>query len=314
MINRLQPGDCIALVAPSSPFELEKFYQARDLLENEGYRLAPGRSSCRKHGYLAGTEAERAEDLIGAVSNPEVAAIICIRGGYGSSRLLPWLPFPILQRTPKIFLGYSDATFLHAAFWTKTRWSTFHGPNLLDLVDFPGSVNHVVGALSGVHDFAWEVEENQILRQGLASGTLLGGNLTCFCHLLGTPYFPDLKGALLLLEDRGEALYRLDRLFTQLKLAGVLSQLGGLIFGHFRECGEPRKVKEMFLDQVRDYSFPVIADLPFGHGSQNQVIPLGCLFRLNTFERTLEVINGPFLPGDREGKQVRAIRRKITCR
>jgi muramoyltetrapeptide carboxypeptidase len=268
------------------------------MLGDEGYRLAPGKSIFQKCGYLAGTEAERAQDLIKAFSNPDGSAIMCIRGGFGSSRLLPWLPFSILQETPKIFLGYSDATFLHAAFWVKIGWSTFHGPNLLDLLDFPGSVNHVVRALSGLDDFAWAFDDDHILRHGMASGTLLGGNLTCLCHLLGTPYFPNLKGALLLLEDRGEALYRLDRFLTQLKLAGVLSQIGGLILGHFHECGELQKVRDMAFDQVRTYSFPVVADLPFGHGSPNQVIPLGCSFVLNTFERTFKVNNGPFLTKD----------------
>ena len=291
MISPLRTGDCLALVAPASPFSPEKFDTACGILKGRGYRLAPGKHIFRKLGYLAGTEAERAEDLIHAVTNPDVSAIISIRGGFGSSRLLPWLPFSILQKYPKIFVGYSDTTCLHLALLAKTRWITFHGPNLIDLADFPESVTNVVGALSGHDTFSWRVDGSHVLQDGVTSGKLVGGNLTCLCHLLGTPYFPDLKGALLLLEDRGEALYRLDRLLTQLKLAGMLDQIGGLILGHFHECDEPRKVKNMVQEQVRSYSFPVVADLPFGHGSPNQVIPLGASFLLNTFEGTLKLIS-----------------------
>jgi muramoyltetrapeptide carboxypeptidase len=297
MISPLRPGDCIAFVAPSSPFEIEKYYHASSILESRGYRVAPGKNILLKRGYLAGTDAERAEDLIHAILDPDVSAIMCIRGGFGSSRLLPWLPFSVLQKTLKIFLGYSDATCLHLAFWTKNRWVTFHGPNLIDMVDVPDSLDTVVSALSGNLEFSWSLEGQQILRQGMASGILLGGNLSCFCHLVGTPYFPDLRGALLLLEDRGEALYRLDRLLTQLKLAGVLSQISGLFLGHFRDCDEPKKIRDMVLDQVKDYSFPVVADLPFGHGSLNQVIPLGSEFLLNTYEQNLKIVNHPFASG-----------------
>jgi len=290
MTNRpLQPGDGIALVAPSSPFPLDKLDAACSLLEGQGYRVVPGKHVFEKRGYLAGAEAARAEDLIGAITNPDISAVFCIRGGFGSSRLLPWLPFSALQNFPKILLGYSDITCLHLALWTKSRWITFHGPTVIDMADFPGMVNQVVSALSGRHEFSWDIDDNRTLRHGTASGRLLGGNLSCLCHLLGSPYFPDLNGALLLLEDRAEALYRLDRLFTQLKLAGVFNQIHGLLLGHFQDCGEPRKVWDMVLEQVKFHSFPVVVNLPFGHGSPNEVIPLGSSFLLNTFEGTFKI-------------------------
>ncbi len=161
MISPLRPGDCIALVAPSSPFAPEKFEIAGRVLESRGYRLAPGKHIFRKLGYLAGAEAERAEDLIYAFTNPDVSAVICIRGGFGSSRLLPWLPFSALQKSPKIFMGYSDATCLHLALWARTRQVTFHGPNLIDMADFPECVENIVSALSGRHEFSWRVAEGQ---------------------------------------------------------------------------------------------------------------------------------------------------------
>jgi len=295
MINPLQPGDTIALVAPSSPFPKAAFEQACRTFEDLGYRLAPGKHILHERGFLAGTEAERAKDLIHAVKAPEVAAIVCIRGGYGSSRLLPWLPFATLRRSPRIFLGYSDVTFLHLAFRHLLGWTTFHGPNFVDLGNRPEGIEELLLALSGRQEFSWNLDERQVLKPGLAAGPLIGGNLTCLCHLLGTPYFPDLTGALLMLEDRGEALYRLDRLLTQLNLAGVLDRIAGLVLGHFQECGDPRRVGEMVLDQVRSFAFPVVAGLPFGHGSPNEVVPLGSRFTLNTFEGTLKIERTPFV-------------------
>lgn len=298
MIDPLRPGDGVALVAPSSPFEVEQYRRASSLLETRGYRLIPGTNIFEARGYLAGVEAGRAEDLIRSITSPDISAIICIRGGFGSSRLLPWLPFSALRNSPKLFLGYSDATFLHLAFWNKMGWTTFHGPNLIDMIEVPERMDLVLSALSGELDFSWRLEGRQLLRPGTATGTLLGGNLTCLCHLLGTPYFPNLEGSLLLLEDRGEALYRLDRMVTQLRLAGVFDQIRGLLLGQFLDCGDPENVTEMMLDQARHYSFPIIADLPFGHGPTNQVVPLGTPFTINTFQGTLKVTKGPFTAGE----------------
>lgn len=298
MIDPLLPGDTIALVAPSSPFREDSFERACRALEDLGYRPAPGKSILQRLDFLAGTDAERADDLIQAVAAPEVAAIICIRGGYGSGRLLSRLPFAALRRTPKIFLGYSDITFLHLAFRHRMGWITFHGPNLIELADHPERLDAVLQALAGRREFSWQVAEPQVLQPGLATGPLLGGNLTCLCHLLGTPYFPELKGALLLLEDRGEAPYRLDRLLTQLSLAGVLDEIAGLLLGHFQDCGDPQRLGEMVLDQMKSYSFPVVAGLPFGHGSPNDVVPLGAPFSLNTFEGLLKVLSSPFAAPD----------------
>lgn len=298
MIKPLQRGGRIALVAPSSPFARDRFERACHTLEYMGYRLTPGKSIFQERGFLAGTEAERAGDLVSAIAAPEVSAIFCIRGGYGSSRLLPWLPFAVLRNSPKIFLGYSDATFLHLAFWHEMGWITFHGPNLIDLIDRPEERERVFQALSGHLEFAWHLEDRQVLKPGLVTGPLLGGNLTCLSHLLGTPYFPDLKGALLLLEDRGEAPYRLDRMLNQLKLAGMFEGIGGLLLGHFQDCGEPRRIGEIVLDLVRSWPFPVVAGLPFGHGYPNEVVPLGALFTLNTFEGTLRIVRSPLAPQD----------------
>lgn len=294
MLRPLRPGDNIALIAPSSPFDKEKFSRARALLEGKGYRLSTGAHISKHKGYLAGTDAERAEDLVGAISDPEISAVMCVRGGYGSSRLLPWLPFSSMRSKAKIVIGYSDITFLHLAFSSQMGWITFHGPNLMDLVDNPERCDVVLSALQGETSFSWVLKDHYILREGSAKGMVIGGNLTCLAHLVGTPYMPDLRNTLLLVEDCCEALYRLDRLLTQLMLAGILHQLGGLILGQFKDCGDEKKIVEMVLEQVKLFNFPVVAGLPFGHVPVNEAIPFGVPFELNTYERTFRALQHPF--------------------
>ena len=294
MMKPLRPGDRIALIAPSSPFEEDKFEKARGLVEARGYTLSAGAHAFTRKGYLAGTEGERAADLIDAICDPDVSAIMCIRGGYGSGRLLPWLPFSKLESKAKILIGFSDITFLHLAFSSRMRWTTFHGPNLLDLGDGAERCNSVLRALEGEASFSWTLQEHNIWRRGSVKGPIIGGNLTCLSHLLGTPYLPDFRGALLLVEDCSEALYRLDRMFTQLKLAGILDQIGGLILGEFTDCSDDAMLRSMIMEQVNPYRFPVVGGLPFGHIPENETIPFGIPFELNTYDHLLQVLKHPF--------------------
>jgi muramoyltetrapeptide carboxypeptidase len=290
----LEAGTAIALVAPASPQDETGLRQVSQHLLDLGFELRPGRYLNCRNGYLAGTDAERAEDLLAAIRDPEIRAVICVRGGYGSGRLLPWLPLPSLRDCAKPFLGFSDATFLHQALITQAGWTTFHGPNLITMAAHPQQLQQSLEALSGQDPFAWHLDPGQVLKSGIAEGPVLGGNLTCLCHLLGTPYFPRLSGALLLLEDRGEALYRLDRAITQLKLSGALNRLGALILGQFSDCGELQPIHDMILDHIKDLTFPVVADLPFGHTARNQVVPLNTPFRLNTHDHILSALHSPF--------------------
>ncbi|MCK8604009.1 S66 peptidase family protein [Desulfoferrobacter suflitae] len=293
-VSALRDGARVALVAPASPFETERLEQVAGILRDRGFDLVYGGHLFCRHGYLAGTEADRAQDLIDAINDPSIAAIICVRGGYGSSRLLPWLPFSGLRGSPKIFLGYSDITFLHLAFLGRMDWITFHGPNLIDANSRPGKLDSVFRALQGENCFSWLLQPQQILRDGIVTGRVFGGNLTCIAHSIGTEYFPDLEGGLLLVEDCGEALYRLDRAMNHLKLSGLLARLSGLILGNFKDCGEPHAIHDMVLDHCRSFDFPIIVALPFGHDDPNDVIPFGIPFTLNTYERTFGATQSPF--------------------
>lgn len=291
----LRPGDRVALVAPSSPFDTEEFTKASSILECRGYRAICGKHASERKGYLAGSDLERAEDLVQAFSDPSIAAVVCIRGGYGSGRLLDWLPFSILSQNPKILLGYSDITFLHAAFHRQLGWVTFHGPNFIEMSDegFPSTAT-VFSALEGKEEFAWKIDDHHVIRDGSGEGKIIGGNLTCFAHLIGTPYFPDPSGSLLFVEDRGEALYRLDRTFTQLKLAGILEHIRGLILGSFQDCGPPEEIWDVVLEHTHAFSFPIVCGLPFGHGLENDVLPLRLPFFLDTRQGILKALESPF--------------------
>lgn len=291
----LQPGDSIALVAPSSPFDPEGFERASLVLESLGYQLVTGVNAFRRDGYLAGSDLARCEDLIRALRDPSIGALLCIRGGFGSSRLLDWLPFSALGGRPKILLGYSDITFLHAAFLSQLNWVTFHGPNLIEspTVSTQGT-GSPFEVLEGKRTMCWNIDPHQVLRGGCVKGRIVGGNLTCFAHLLGTAYFPETSGAILFLEDRGEALYRIDRTFVQLKQAGVLQRISGLILGSFLDCGPSDALYDLVLEHTHSFTFPIVCGMPFGHGSVNEILPLGLPFSLDTHAGTLEAAESPF--------------------
>lgn len=293
-LEPLRKGNTIALIAPASPFDADIINLVEASLECRGYGISLGKNLRARNGYLAGTAADRANDLIEAILDPRISAIFCMRGGYGSGKLLRWLPFPTLRNHPKIFLGYSDITFLHMGFQSRMDWVTFHGPNMLDLMESSARLERTLETLSGSGDFRLALEPGEILREGTATGKLIGGNLTCLAHLIGSSYLPKLDGALLIIEDCSEALYRLDRIFDQLKLTGILGRLSGLILGRFKDCGETPAIWAMIMEQVREYRFPVVANVPFGHIPENQAIPLGANFILNTYERILASQDTPF--------------------
>jgi len=291
--KKVGPGSSIALVAPASPFEADKYEKGVQVLQTAGYRVVPGRNIFNKQSYLAGTDQDRLHDLIEAVLDPNVDAIICIRGGYGSGRLLPRIPFSSFRRNPKLFIGHSDITFLHLGLMSCAGWTTFHGPNLTGMGEAPQRAQSVLSVLSGEASYQWAMEPEQVLKPGFATGRVLGGNLSCLAHLVGTPYMPDVTGALLLIEDCGEALYRLDRMINHLKLAGILPLLGAILLGEFTGCAENSDVCAMVIDHVGEYTFPVVCNLPFGHGSRNDVIPFGAPFVLDTNELMLKILEAP---------------------
>ncbi|MCP8968556.1 S66 peptidase family protein [Ectobacillus ponti] len=290
----LQPGDTVMIVAPSSPADFDKVLLMKQKLEAMGLRVLLGDSAARQRGYLAGTDAARADDLHLAFSHPAVKAVFCARGGYGSARLLSLLDFPLIRRNPKIFWGYSDVTALHLAFGRHAGLVTFHGPMMEECGG--GGVDAMT--LSSFEQlftpqFIMLAAQDEYIYPSFSSVTapLTGGNLTVLASTLGTPYEVDTGGKILFLEDIGEEPYRLDRMLNQLKLAGKLQQCAGLILGSFSDCAPKRQsslsLPEIIYDHVVPYGIPILSGFPLGHCRPHQGIPFGVPVTMNGEDQTL---------------------------
>ncbi|MFB3132342.1 MAG: LD-carboxypeptidase, partial [Rhodothermales bacterium] len=234
----LKPGDTVAVVAPASPPKKPgQLESGVARLEALGYRVELGRESLTPRGYLAGPDAERLDEFNRYLRRDDVKALFCVRGGYGTMRLLPHLDYEAARRHPKLLVGYSDITALHLALYHKARWRGLSGPLVVEWGEIDEATVRPFQALVRGETpqplLGPNGEALKPMRPGAAEGVLLGGNLTMIVRLLGTPYLPPLDGALLFLEDVGEQPYRIDALLAQLKLAGLLDRLGGLIRGAF---------------------------------------------------------------------------------
>jgi muramoyltetrapeptide carboxypeptidase len=281
----LRPGDVVRVIAPSSPFDPEPFERGLTILSTRlGVRPRMRADVAARWRYLAGDDARRAEEWREAVADPEARAIFCARGGYGAMRLLPGIdPAPLLAR-PKLLLGFSDVTALHALL-NRAGLATVHGPGVTQLGRLPEeALRHLEAVLrrngspAGAAPPATGagLEGSASIRPGRASGPLLGGSLTLLSHLAGTPYAPRLEGAILLLEDVGEKPYRLDRYLTHLSLAGALRGVAGVAVGQLTACDDAHASgAEIVREAVLALGVPAIEGLPAGHEDANFALPLG---------------------------------------
>jgi len=299
------------MVAPSAaPNEPERIRFAIDTVESLGFKVKPGAHLFDRDGYLAGSDAARADDLNAMFADDGVDAIWCVRGGYGASRILPALDYALMQRKPKALIGYSDITALHVAIHRHAGLVTFHGP-----VAFRAFTPYSLGELKRV---LWTGEtpvrlggpppferaegrvdwENRVvtLVPGRARGRLLGGNLCLMSHLCGTPYFPDLRGAILFLEDVEEAYYRIDRMLTQLWLSGALAGVAGVAFGKFTNCNsspfflQNRPLDDILAERCRALGVPAVSGIMVGHIEDQTTLPVGCLAELDADAGTLTLL------------------------
>jgi muramoyltetrapeptide carboxypeptidase len=229
-----------------------------------------------REGHLAGADAIRAADLSACLADPGLKAIICARGGFGCLRLLPLIEDVDLEGPAKWLIGFSDITALHHYLHERVGWASLHGPMVTTLASADNvSRDHLWSILSGVADGSLRYPLGEALLPGVARGTVTGGNLATLCHLLGTPYQPDFGGRLLFLEDVGEAPYRIDRMLTQMTLAGCLQGVAGVALGQFTDCGDWEVIRRIFRERLGPYGIPLVAGLAAGHGSPNLALPLG---------------------------------------
>jgi muramoyltetrapeptide carboxypeptidase len=311
--KRLAAGDTVALISPASAtFESVDVQIAKESLEALGLTVRLGAHMMERHGYLAGDDKTRAADINALFADKEVAAIHPIRGGWGSSRVLPYLDFDIIRRNPKILLGYSDITALLLSVHAKTRLVTFHGPigmgrwdafsiDYYKRVLFDGEVLTYQNKrdLSDRNALTQTEFRVQTITAGTARGRLLGGNLTVLTAIVGSPYLPDWDNAILFTEDVHEEPYRIDRMLTQLKLAGVLNRIKGFIFGSCSECtpGEGSygalTLEEIFTDHIKPLGIPAWQGAMIGHQQPQWTLPEGVEVEIDAAAGTIRLLESP---------------------
>ena len=272
----LMPGDTVGIVAPAGPFDMKKFMKGKAVLESMGFRTFFDEGIFQKHGFFAGSDVKRAEQVNRLFSDPAVQAVVCARGGYGSMRILPFLDFKIIQNNPKIFVGFSDISVLLFVLHTRCSLVTFHGPVVTTLANTAEQIiSAMLRVLTSNKHLELKPEKGIVIQPGVSSGFVAGGNLTTLCHLVGTPYPPHFDGKILFLEDRGEAPYRIDRMLTQMKLAGCFEGIKGLFLGSFDACGTLDDIFRIVQEVFRDVNIPILSGFEIGHASVNITIPIG---------------------------------------
>jgi muramoyltetrapeptide carboxypeptidase len=309
--RHLTAGDTVALVAPASAtFQSVDLDIARESLEALGLKVKTGEHLMERHGYLAGADKDRAEDINRFFADDSVRAVLPIRGGWGSARVLPYLKFDVIRRNPKILLGYSDITALLLGVHARTGLITFHGPNGMGRWD-AWSLEYFKRVLFNAESVSMEnprglSDKNSLtpiehrirtISPGTARGRLLGGNLTVLTTILGSPYVPSWDGAILFCEDVGEDLYRIDRMFTQLKLVGALEKIRGFVFGTCSECGPGEgfaslTLEEILNDHIKPLRVPAWFGAMIGHATPQWTLPVGADVEIDASKGTLTMI-GP---------------------
>jgi muramoyltetrapeptide carboxypeptidase len=306
--RRLREGITVGVVAPSSPAaENELVRYAIELVESFGFKARPGKHLFARNQYLAGTDAQRAEDLNAMFEDSSVDAIMCIAGGYGAMRILPALDYDTIRANPKPLIGYSDITALHSAIHKLTGMVTYHGPTVLSRftpysldefrkVLFDPQPRMQIGAPPPFEKGPGKVDrENRItpLVPGIARGRLTGGNLTLISCLMGTPYEPDFAGRLVFLEDVHEAPYRVDRMLSQLVISGKLKQAAGIIFGKFTDAessGNTFSLEEVLTDFAKTVGVPSARGVMIGHVPDQTVVPIGIEAEFDASTGTLTLL------------------------
>ncbi len=300
---RLKKGDTIGIVAPSSPIGREELEAGISYLEQRGYRVVVGANVLARHpenDYLTGTDEERAADLNEMLAREDIDGVLCARGGYGAMRLLDRLDWSRFEAMPKVFVGYSDITSLHAALQSRCGWTAIHGPMVSTLPKLDSTASEVFWSLVENPEPYGLLPANPdsitSMHGGVVEAELTGGCLCLLARACGSRYAPDYRGKIVLLEDVGEAVYRADRDLAQLKNAGVLEDAAGFVIGTItrwqKEEAEPplSNPNALWRDYFAELGKPVIAGFPFGHEPNPLTLPLGVRARLDADSHTLTLL------------------------
>ena len=299
----LKLGNTIGIIAPASSTTEEKVDKVYEKLTEMGFKVKMGKSPNSRHGYLSGTDEIRSNDINEMFKDDEVDGIICIRGGYGTPRILDLLDYDAIKNNPKVFVGYSDITALHIAFNQKSGLVTYHGPMAAsdiigDFDDFSkeGLLNIIMGKDWDGKISNPEGEEITTINGGIAEGEIIGGNLCLISDTMGTPYEIDVKGKILFIEEIGEEPYKIDRMLNQLKLAGKFEEASGIILGDFNNCDngkhdENLSLAQVFEDHIKPAGKPTIYNLQSGHCNPMVTLPFGIKARLDADKQELIILD-----------------------
>lgn len=300
----LAPGDLIGVAAPAGFLqESERYHQGCSIIREMGFEIFEPDKQWPGHGYLADSDEKRLQELHQLWANPDIKAIIALRGGYGSLRILQGIDIPLLAKYPKLFIGFSDITVLHNYFYDSIGLMSLHGPGLATLTDSDQqSLDRLYHCLRGGWHKSMKERIEIVRGTEPATGPLLGGNLSSLVTMLGTPWFPDLSGAVLMLEDINEPLYRLDRLLTQLQLSGSLNELNGIILGQFcndqTDPVEKLRTGEFVWQRVaeltRSQNIPIWGNFPVGHCRKNLTLPIGAVCTMDSGDGSLHFANDEY--------------------
>jgi len=297
-------GDTVGVITPSSPLVDDEGYAIADKnFSTLGLRVKWGANVGKRYGYLAGTDAERLADLESMFADPDVKAIVCLRGGSGAARLLDKLDYQLIAQNPKIFLGYSDITAFHQAIHTQTGLITFHGAvanshwtpmviNQFRQLFFEGTLPTYTAVGMPV----------KTITGGTAEGKLLGGNLTVLTGIAGSDYFPDFENSILFLEEIGEEPYRIDRMFSQLALSGALKKIKGFVFGKCSDCDSKNPansltVEQILYDYISPLGIPAFQGALIGHIDEQLILPVGAKVRIDATQGSIHVVEPIFKTG-----------------
>lgn len=287
----LKKGDSIAVVSPSSPVQAKQIQPGIEFLKANGFNINYGKHVYSQERFLAGTDIERATDIMDAFKNPEIKAIIATRGGQGSQRILPLLDYDFIQKNPKPLFGFSDTTALQLGLFKKAGLVSYTGFTL-SICQSNQIKKTLLNTLLGK---PYEISSGIKVNSGTCQGPLLGGNLTLLTNLMGTQYFPNFKNCILLIEDVAVEPYNIDGMLSQLHLAGIFNEVIGVVFGKFEQCNFNTKHKHQgnIYDVIDEWAsiikVPCIKEFSYGHGKKNAVLPIGKDVILDADNRCIKI-------------------------
>ena len=310
--QRLKKGDTIGIITPASYVSDEELERTVTNMESFGLRVKMGKHIRAEYGFVAGTDAQRLEDLHQMFADTNIAAVWCARGGYGTGRLLPEIDYKLIKKNPKVLMGYSDITALLQAVYHKAGLICFHGPNAgskltdyarehLSAVLMEGKAPHVIPiAVMDEEQQKKLTTEQVVIRSGRATGKLVGGNLSLLAASAGTAYAPDVKNNIVLIEDVGEKPYRIDRMLTQIRQAYPLKEAAAIALGMFNGCEPDEDDRSLSLietlkDRLSDLNIPVLYGLSFGHMQDQSTLPIGIEAQLDTAKKTITLLESAVL-------------------